>query len=327
MTAASRVQVLYDERELNGRTQVQVQRVSLRFDGPSGGTARAHVIERLTLQLGATGMASTVAGSVFADNLTQALATPLRDVRFNYASDGNVVAGPEPFGGSGGELTFLLPQPVTVNVPTGGALVLELACAGNDNVNDSARLDLFDDPANMQKPGASIPHGRGCPLSATLPGPVLDTEGSYEPGGSLSIVGRGFAPNSPVSFLVTARVFANALAFPNTTPVCWAYVDPGTTLLSLTATASGSGSVRGGDALPIPKLPAAAGAVIYVQSVTPVMPFTGNAFGLASSNYRTLEVGLLKAPTAGVWFAGHPSDAQARIATVALYGGLALRLE
>lgn len=327
MTSTSRLQVLYDERELAGRRQILVQRVSVRFDGPNASTARAHVIERLTLQLGGTAMSSATAGSVFAANLTQPLVTPLRDVRVSYTTDSNAVPGPEPFGSANGQLTFLLPQPVAVTVPAGGAFALELAVDGNGNRGDSAWLDFFVDPANAQNAGAAVTSGRGCPLGVALPGPVLDTLGSYEPGGAINILGSGFAPNTSVGIVVTARLFANAVAFPNTSPICWAYVDPGTTLLALATTSSGSGTVRGDEPLPIPKRPAPAGAVIYVQSVTPVVSSGINMFGLASSNYRTIQVGGSKVPTTGAWVAASTTDARAAVASVAFYGGLALRLE
>jgi hypothetical protein len=327
MTAASRMQVLYDEGELNGRSQLVVQSVSVRFDGPTGGTARTHVLERLTLLLGATGMSTAAAGSVFAANLTQPLTAALRDARVNYASDGNAVPGPEPFGGASGQLTFLLPQPVAVAVPVGGALALELRCEGNGNASDSAQLDLFIDPANFQNAGAATTVGRGCPLGTALPGPVLDTIGSYEPGGSITLLGHRFAPNTPVAILVTAHLFQNPLAFPNTTPTCWAYVDPGSTLLTVLTNSSSGGEVRGGTPVPIPKLPPPAGAVLYVQSATPVAPFSGNGFGVASSNYRTVQIGSRKQPTAGAWVAASPADARASVASVAFYGALALRLE
>ncbi len=327
MTATSRLQVLYDESELAGRTQFLIQRVSVRYDGPTASMARAHVIAQLTMQLGVTGQSSATAGSVFAGNLTQPLVTALRDVRVNYMTDGNAMPGPEAFGGANGEFTFLLPQPVSVAIPMGGAFVLDLAVDGNDNTSDSAQLDFFIDPANLQNSGAAVTNGRGCPLGVTLPGPVLDTIGNYEPGGAISIFGSSFAPNMPVGIVVTAQVFASPLAFPSTSPTCWAYVDPSTTVLALGTTSTASGGVRGGDPLPIPKRPAPAGAVIYVQSVTPVTLFSGNGFGLASSNYRTLLVGALKVPTAGAWVAASVSNARATVASTAFYGGLALRLE
>ena len=327
MTTASRLQVLYDESELAGRTQFLIQRVSLRYNGPMSSMARAHVLAQLTMQLGVTGHSSASAGSVFAGNLTQPLVTPLRDVRVNYMADGNAVPGPEAFGGANGEFTFLLPQPVSVAIPAGGAFVLDLAVTGNDNTSDSAHLDFFIDAANLQNPGAAITNGRGCPLGVALPGPVLDTIGNYEPGGAISIFGHSFAPSVPVGIVVTAHVFASPLAFPSTSPSCWAYVDPSTTVLSLGVTSSASGGVRGGDPLPIPKRPPPAGAVIYVQSVTPVALFAGNGFGLASSNYRTIQVGALKVPTIGAWVAASATDARATVASTAFYGGLALRLE
>jgi len=325
MVRDSRLQVLYDANELGSRTQLVVAAVAMRFDGPTGGTVRSHTIERLTLRLGASSVDPAQAGSVFAANLSQALSTPLRDVRFQFTTDGNALPGPEPFG-AGGQLRFPLAQPVAITIPPGGSFVFELACSGNDTGGAPAHLDCAIDPANGQQPGIAFSNGRGCPLGATLPGPVLESTGVYEPGGSIGIVGRDFAPHTSVGIVITAHLFASPVAFPSTTPICWSYVDPGTTLLTLGATSSGAGTVSGGEPLPVPKRPPPAGAVLYVQSVTPVAPFTGNTFGLASSNYRTVQIGGPKTATVGAWMAASTSSASAAVAGAAFYGGLALQL-
>lgn len=327
MAGASRLQVLHDAGELGGNTQFVVQRVGLRFDGPSAGAATQHSIANLTLRLGGTHMRTADAGSVFAANLSQPLATPLQDVRFDFTADASAVPGPEPFGGPAGELFFPLPQPVAVSVPAGGAFAFELLCSGNDNPGAIALLDAVIDPANFQQPGAATSNGRGCPLGVASPGPVLDTYGVYEPGGSISIVGHDFTPNAPVGVVVTASLFQSPLAFPNTQPICWSYVDPGTTILTLAFVASANGTVGGGEPLPIPKRPAPAGAVIYVQAVTPVAPFAGNTFGAASSNYRTIQVGAAKAPTLGAWLAVSSHGPAAAVAEAAFYGAFALHLQ
>ncbi len=326
MTPASHMQVLYDASELGGQTSRLVSRVALRFDGPTGGPARSHTVQRLSLRLGVTTVSVAAAGASFPGNLSQALAPGIDGMRVDYVTDGNTGAGPEPFG-AGGQFVLPFAQPVQVIVPPGGAFVFDLRCEGNDNATDPAFLDLSFDPANLQGAGVGSTNGRGCPVSLTLPGPVVETFGAYEPGGAISIAGRGFLPNAPIVSLLTTNILTTPLAFPNTSPVCWAYVATETTLLAMPSLATATGELIGGDPVPIPKRPAPAGALVYVQSVTVAEPMAGNLFGLASSNYRTIRIGLQKLPTVGAWTAVNHASATAPTATLTFFGAPALRLE
>jgi hypothetical protein len=325
MVANCRLQVLYDEAELGGATTLLVNRIALRYDGPSGAAVRAHRIDRLSARLGSSRVSSASAGSEFAANRTQPLTT-VWSGPFDYLTDGSVVRGPEAFGGAQGALALPLAQPLAFAVPPGGALVFELDSEGNDNAGDAAWLDACIDPSNRLGAGFDEKNGRGCPVGLLATSPALDVTGTFEPGGALHVSGAGFAPNAPVAVAFTSSVLASPLAFPSTNPICWAYIDVGTTLSTMLSASGNDGRFRG-EPLPVPKRPASAGAVLYVQAVTPVAPFTGNSFGLASSNYRTIHIGILRTPGVGAWTAAHAGDASAAVASNAFYGGLALLLQ
>lgn len=330
MHAATRVQQFYEVSEI-GSARFTARRLAFRFDGPTGGRAARHSVAKLTLRLGVTSQSVAQLGSDFARNLTQPLVTAWSARRFDFVSDGIKTARAQPFGGPGSALLLPLPRPVLVHLPAGGCFALELVTVGNSNKGiDVAALDFFIDPGNLVRQGAARPNGRGCPAGPAQPRATMLTDGRYEPGGAFTIYGSGYAPRVPVVTLLTVKLFHEPLALPGTTPVCWIYVDPATGIPLVTGTTNGGGSLQafgGENTIPIPKGPKTCGAVLYVQNVTPGKPWSGNSIGINSSNYRTIVVGCPKRPQARAWHAAHRSRADARIASDALYGGFALRID
>jgi hypothetical protein len=143
------------------------------------------------------------------------------------------------------------------------------------------------------------------------------------------VYGGGYAPLAPVVTLITSSLLEERVPISLTTPVCWLYVDLSTGFGLAPAIAGPLGQIEPfspSRTFPIPKNPSISGALLYVQNAS--VAFTdGGGEGVATSNYRTVEIGAAKLPLAGAWFAAHPGDASARIASVAHWGGLALRLE
>lgn len=322
--ASCRLQQGYAASELSAAAFL-ASTVSLRFDGPSGGVARPHTIARLVLRVGTTAVGIHALGSQFDANLSQPLTVAL-DAPVNFRSDGQSVAGPEPFAAG---VVLSLAQPVPLNVGSADTLLVELATFGCDIGADLARCDAVVDPANAVGNGSVTRNGNACPIGQGLPGAALELPGVYEPGGSFAIRGTGYLPGAPVVSVLTATLLPQPLALPNTTPNCWIYLEPGTLFGTLSFVADGGGGVDGGrgGTLPLPKRPRMSGATIYVQNFTLATPWSGNPAGIASSNYRTITVGQMKAPAVSGWVAEHGSDGGAPVANSAYYGGLALRID
>ena len=307
------------------QTSLLASRVALRYDGPTGGAARAHAVQRVVVRLGTTGVPVDRLGSQFDTNLTQPLATGF-DGALNFTTDGRAVAGPESFLGG---FVVMLSQAVPIGIAATDTLLLDVATFGNANLADPAELDALVDPANALGLGSVTRHGNACPIGQGLPGAALDITGVFEPGGSFTIRGTGYLPNAPVVSVLTATLLPQPLAFPNTTPSCWIYVEPTTVFGTLSFAADGSGGLDGGrtGTLPLPKRPGMSGATIYVQNVSLATPWAGNSSGLATSNYRTITVGSMKNSALRGWVAHHDRDASAPVATTAYYGALALQID
>ena len=98
MGSGSRIQQFVEVSELGSNIGglVLISSVSFRFDGPTAGTSAAHVIEELTIDIGATSRGVDEIDAVFDSNTTQPLrrALQLRDYAFVNGA-GRKDAGPE----------------------------------------------------------------------------------------------------------------------------------------------------------------------------------------------------------------------------------------
>lgn len=331
MVPSARVQCFYEARELPSRNLI-VNKVLLRYDGPSGGIAKPHVIQSFSVSLGSTTRDVGALGAAFGGNLSQPLTVAYQVTTWNYLSDGNTGTTPEPWGGPNGQFRLVLPNPITVQVPLTGALALELAVDGNDNVaRDAAYLDFHLDPTALQGLGGTASNGRGCPTPSLQGAATLTTGGTCQPGSPMLIFGDGYPASVPVALLLTGATLANPLALPATTPVCWVYLDLATGPVLPFGASDSLGLLDptsgGGDPLPIPKGPGLCGVKLYVQTASPVPLSSGNQFGVQTSNYRTVQLGCAQTPQTGAWFAGNHRSATSGVATLALNGAFALRLE
>jgi len=331
MVAAGRVQCFYEARELPSPNLI-VNRLLLRYDGPTGGQAKVHTISKLTVSLGVTTRDVSTLGAEFATNLSQALTMVYQKSPYQFVSDGNVGAAPEAFGGPGGQFRLVLPAPVSISVPSGGCLALEIAVEGNDNTGlDAAYLDFHLDPTALLGLGGAGTNGRGCPTPSALGAAQLMTGGMAQPGSPLLIYGDGYPPNVPVGLLLTGAVLTNPLALPATTPICWIYVDLVTGGVLPFGSSNAGGLLDplsgGGDPLPIPKGPGLCGVKLYVQTASPTPLSGSNQFGVQTSNYRPVQLGCAQTPQAGGWFVGNHRSATSGVGTIALNGALALRIE
>jgi hypothetical protein len=330
MTGACRMQVFFAASEMPASTGV-ARTLHMRFDGPSASTAPSrHRVATFVVLLGVTNVGVDAVGSVFQQNLTTPLTTAFGPQAFDFDCDTIAQQGPHAWGGVSGGLSFPLAQPVPFAVPTGGSFVVDIVAAGNDNVGASAQLDYYLDPTATQNRGFAVTNGRGCPIGATSPGVVLDSLGSYEPGGSFSVHGDGYAPNAPVATVLTFGLLAQPFALPGTTPTCWVYVDPASATTLALQVADGAGRVPAftdPSTVPLPRQPRLCGVVLYVQNAAPTPLFSGNSFGLATTNYRTIVVGCPPPANVPVRTIVHHVNSSGAVATTALPGAPVMRID
>lgn len=327
MSGSSRVQQFYTAADV-GAQQLVASRVSFRFDGPSGGTARNHTIADLTVRVGATATGIDRLGSSFVANLSTPLTTVVSHARFSFTSDGLSTSAAQPFGG---QLAIAFASPAAISIPNGGCLALEIVASGNSNrFLDPAQLDVLADPAPPSPLTTEPAESRGCPVAPQFAEARMEIAGNLQAGGSFSVFGDGYVPGAVVMTFVTAQLLDARLAVPGTSPVCWIYVDPDSGGQVLAAVADNGGRVRaGGDdtLVPLPRAPGMCGSVLYVQGFTPTRPWNGNPIGFVTTNYRTVTIGCRAGAPLGSWFAAHPTSASSQIATIASFGGYALCID
>lgn len=329
--ADARVQQFYEVLETGGAV-FDASALSLRYDG-SGRTAPAGAtmtIAQLTIRIGVTALGVDRLGANLDANLTAPLVTAYSGTQIVLPCDTTQAGGVEQWGGPGGALRFPFNSRLQLQVPPGGSLVVELLIQGNSNAGGHpAALDFAFDASGIV-PGASVLNGRGCPAAPGASGTTMRTVGQYEPGTAFRIVGDGYPPNAPVATLITANLLQNQLALPLTNPICWVYVDAMTGPALAGGVTNGNGDLVPTDtspAVPLPKSPQLCGMILYVQTAAPTATFAGNSFGVVTSNYRTVVIGCSNPPRVRGWHAVSTLSAQGRVATVAVPGGIAMRLE
>ncbi|MEM7199797.1 MAG: hypothetical protein AAF628_05995 [Planctomycetota bacterium] len=326
MTENARLQQHYQLAPPGGEaTPVYITALSLRYDGPSGGTTAApFTVDRLRIGVGVSDVTVDQTGSVFARNLSAPLRT-VCDVRgLVLESDGQVCETAQPWGGTTGNLRFVLAEPVDLVVPAGASLVVELRVEGNHNRELAARLDSCRDRDGLE-PGESIAEGEACVMGAAQ-GPQLSTVGDYVPGGSFSTYGGCYPSGASVCTMYTTGLLDHEFEIFGT-PQCWMYLDAGTGVVAQGMMASPGGEVRGPTAIPIPRGPELCGALLYVQDFGTTTPSPDNPAGVFSSNYRTITVGCTPEPVSRSWLVVEGTDANATVGTVSIPGGLAMRIE
>lgn len=288
----ARVQTLFWSSGFPSRP-LQMRSVSLRFEGgtPVGSSFLPRAVRvRIGTMLGGQNAVSETFGA----NL-QGAAIPARSwsapLPRTTVPGGSMTAPSDAWGAPDGSLRFDFPSPVEVEIPPGGALVVEWSFQGRRIPTSGAppSLSIADGPEDLL-PGISVADGFGCAaLGSTDPrGPQITTVGAYQPGTDVFVESRGFRPFDQVLTLATLELLPLEIKLPTTTN-CYIFLDPTSGLIVDAASADAGGAVTGRPPLPIPPAPQLCGALLYVQQVG--FPVGGGGAGRpVSSNYRTVRV-------------------------------------
>ena len=323
----ARVQMLFSETEVGAATLVADQ-LSLRYDGPipAAGAPGPFSIQRLQIRIGSTSV--PLPGADFAANLSQPLQTVF-DHPWTFLPDQGA-GSPHGWGDPAGSLQFTFDFPMTVVIPPGGWLVIELSIEGNNLPAFGfahAILDGATTSGGVQN-GTSVTFGQGCPAGTGLPAATMTTTGVYGPGAAHWLNGQNLGANA---FVIAAFGIDNTmsggtplpLTFPGTN--CTLYLDP--IVLGLVI-ADANGAVLGkqpGAALVLPPDNTAfAGLAVYEQLVSLVA--TANPTGLVFSNAATVTLGSFATLGRGTYSVSNVSDANATIATSVRPFGYAVQL-
>lgn len=295
----------------------------LRYDGPSQTTAGTpHVLQNLTIRVGASNRSPNQAGTVFDNNLSKPLTVAFTASNYAIPIDPLPSEVTEPWGASGGELHFPFAQPLAIEVPATGSLVIEFAVdVAPSHAAGDTQLDFHEIPM-LGHLGTSIGEGVSCGYPSA--GPVVLTEGDYDIGTSFRISGANFTPHMPVATWATALLTPPAL-LPGS--FCWSYLDLNTGLLVQVNLTDAFGSFNGDPPFPIPPAPGLAGAVLYLQSAGLTQQSPMNTAGIETSNYRTIRVGNRSPEPLPGWYVTRPGSSSAAIGSTSKGGFLALRFQ
>ena len=324
MAPAARVQQFYEAKELDG-SSLSFRSIALRYDGLSSAqTSAPFTIDNLEILLGTTAMSVEELGAEFDSNLTSPLQTVFTAQSRTFQPDLVPTRGAGRWGGIASELVFDLDAPMSVQIPAGGCIAIEMRITGNSNaqIGAVAFLDMERD-LEASEPGEARSEGVGCwqtPLT-------INTSGSYEPGTAFTIDGHNFPPYAPTFVLVTADLLSHSVVLPGT-PNCWFYVEPesGFVLPPQMATPAGLLAADGLDGIPLPPAPSLRGSLLYVQAVSPIQPTATNPAGVVTSNYRTIRIGSRRLSSVRGFHAANGTSATAEVASEAVAGGLAMQL-
>lgn len=323
----TRFQQLY-ELDPTQATQIEFREIELRADGPSHSGLGLASIDEMELWVGVTDCNVDEAQATFDSNLNVNL--ELFAQKFDEVVLGDIDQGQqaEPWGGLVGELRFVAPQLVKLEVPAGSCLVVELRIRGGSDQSFPISLDFEDlgHSKDEKLSGLEILEGDGCvgPQGTNV---FLDIDGDLAPGGSYRFSGSGYAPNAPVFVFVGPDLVRPRIRFPNT-PCCWSDLNFATSVLAEMPFTDLNGRFFMDDrpANPIPRLPSLRGRLLYFQAVSPIPISDQNKGGVVSSNYRTVTLGVPRpTPTRG-FVVLSTTDADGVVGEVARPGGIAMRL-
>lgn len=304
----SRAQFFYGPAEV-GASSFTATGLSFRFDGPipAVGAPGPFTIQRVRLNVGVTSV--TQPGARFDGNLSQPLTTVF-DGPVTYRPDPGSNF-PEPWGGQNDDLTFAFNQPLSVTIPSGGRLVVEILLEGNSLMGQAhAMFDAFGTTGGIVD-GTIAPLGGGCPLSPGGATPALAVVGTVAPGAAHALTGTDLGANAPVFGVVG---FDNAMStlgplpytLPNSTCTFYSSFD-----LYWLMFADAAGTIAGTDPaawLNVPADPSLTGLTLYEQLVA-ITPGANQPYGFAVSDAVTVALGSYTAPFDDVYMAAHSTSA------------------
>ncbi len=223
-------------------------------------------------------------------------------------------------------MTFAFNAPLTVTVPAGGWLVIELVMEGNSlNGGAHAFLDAIQ-VGGGPVDGSVVLSGTGC--AATTGGMPMTAavSGVSAPGAAHFVTGANLRPNAPAFVILglddtTSPFGALPFQLPGTT--CSLLVRPDVYTLVI-ADAAGELEASASTALAVPADPAFAGLVIHEQLLG--LATGANTAGFALSNKVSVTLGTFAAPNSEVYMVSHGTDANAAIADEVAPLGYAMRL-
>lgn len=321
---AARVQQFYSAGEVGAQSFVATG-MDLRFDGPIPpvGSPGPFRIDRVTIKFGTSTV--PIPGPVFDLNMTSQ-PTVVFDQPVTYWPDQGFQS-PEPWGGLNGSLTFPFNSPVSVTIPSGGWLVIEIALAGN-NLQGSAHA-MLDAEAGQGGPfdGNAFNTGTGCAAPGSMPA-TITTTGVHAPGAVHYIGGSNLGANSPVvAILGVSQTQAAFGALPWNLPgtSCFAY---NSWDLFVNGVADANGSIRVQDpALAVPLLAdnSLLGATYHVQLAS-VVPGANQPWNLVFSDSRTVQLGGINPLSKGMYAVSNRDSATAPFADFEQEFGYAVRL-
>lgn len=325
MRSNARLQAFYDATEV-GSSAVIATGIALRYDGPipKVGQAGPFTIQRLQIDIGTSSVA--LPGAVFDANLSQKLTTAL-DQKWQFMPDPGSRT-PGLWGGPSNTLNFPFRAPVVLGIPQGGWLVVDMKFTGNDiGARTHALVDAAKTTGGPQD-GSAVSSGTGCGTTSTAPPAKILTSGVHAPGAAHSIWGQNLGANALVVAMIGASDAIGSFgALPTTLP--------GTACRIFTSwdfffvqTADANGSLTEfapTSLLPIPAETRLSGITLYEQLIS-IVP-SANVHGLVTSDKRTVKLGSLTAPAAGIYAVSNSRSASAAIADLVEPVGYALRLE
>jgi|JRYL01.1.fsa_nt_gb hypothetical protein len=320
----ARVQMFYDATEVGASTFTATE-LSLRYDGPIPpvGSPGPFQIQQMEVLIGV----STVAmpGARFADNLTQPLTTVFSGSKTYYPDNGS--SGPQAWGATNDSLRYVFSSPVTVTIPTGGWLVVELRMRNNNFLGYAHTF--LDGVATTGGPidGSAATFGQGCAIAASAPAITIGTSGKRAPGAAHFVTGQNLGAGSAtlVMFgLDTTQSPFGPLPFRLPGTQCDLLVSPDALVFAM---ANGNGELNNaslGNAFAVPADPVFGGLVVHQQLA--VLAPGANSFGAAFSNAQSVTFGTLDPLGRGTVIATNEFAADAPVATQVRPFGYALRL-
>jgi hypothetical protein len=233
---------------------------------------------------------------------------------------------PDVFGGPNGTLAFPFASPVSVTIPPSGWLVVQLTLQANTN-QGLAHAILDAQKFTGVADGRASSSGTGCTDGKSSSTSLILTSGTYAPGAAHSIHGSNLGASANVMTVIgasDASYLGIGLPYPLPGTSCTAFASFD---LVMPQVADATGAILPQSAssfLSVPPAPELGGALLFEQHVSLVPG--ANAYGVVTSDKRTITLGGYVAPTNGVWYAANGDSATAPAATLADALGFAARL-
>ncbi|MEY3161455.1 MAG: hypothetical protein RIT25_1446 [Planctomycetota bacterium] len=326
MQPNSKVQMFFDATEV-GTNSLTVDELTLRWDGPlpQVGAPGPFNIQRLRIRTGVSTVPTP--GATFEANLSAPLTTVF-DGPWTYLPDPGVV-GFHAWGEPGNALKFPFNAPVSLTIPPGAWLVIELIMEGNNIASFGFSHALVDAARASGGPvdGTATSYGTGCSAPG-LPAAVIGTTGTHAPGAAHFVNGQNLGANAPVFLMLglsdaTSPLGALPLTLPGTN--C-SFLQSFDSFRVLTANASGAIPNNSQEAAVVVPPSPALNNVVVLEQLLSVVPGANAPWDFVLSDARRVQLGTLTPPSRGTWTVSHGSLATPAIADRVEALGFAVRL-